>query len=495
MSIHSAGEIMAAAAVESIRPLPMTQHKPQRPDTAVIELLHRQHDGAVCFTRQGPSGWEELGSVPAAMLSGLFKDEALAGVMDSNSYFTVNGMFSPKREGRTSQYQLPGFGRPTRKNGLRWLTACYVDLDAYHKGLDAHGAIAGVGRLVDAGIVPMPSVYTFSQGAWAFWLLCDREDRRSPLRANNPSVIERWARLQSLLHKACEGIGSDPRSRDAARVTRIPGTLSTRTGNRVSYYRTGTLRDGDTPAYSLDDLEAALAPLATRIVRLIEPFRERLPSERRSSLGRPGATERYAKMLERLRRLRDMRGGWRVGMRNSVLFYVAVAVTRLRLPDGAAHEELESHIREMDQPYRDAVTFKDALSVLKSVRGGQGRVGHPRNQTMADALGVTPEEAAILSSVGDGRHREPFPPASIHPQAERLNSRGETRQNREMAGRLVEEAGREGVRMSGADLQRALAEKGINVTRKTANAYLRGCGSPSRLARLKADPDANGRLF
>jgi hypothetical protein len=244
----------------------------------------------------------------------------------------------------------------------------------------------------------------------------------------------------------------------------------------VSYYRTGTLRDGDTPAYSLDDLEAALAPLATRIVRVIEPFRERLPSERRSSLGRPGATERYAKMLERLRRLRDMRGGWRVGMRNSVLFYVAVAVARLRMPDAAAHEELESHIREMEQPYGDAITFRDALSVLRSVRDGQGkkgRVGHPRNQTMADELGVNPEEAAILSSVGEGRHREPFPPASIHPQAEKLTSRGETKRNREMAAVLVEELGREGVRMSGADLQRALAEKGINVTRKTANAYLR----------------------
>jgi hypothetical protein len=503
MTIRTAGELMAAASVATIHPQPMTKHSPQRPDTSVLDLLHRKHDGTVCFTRQGPRGWEELGSFPASMLSGLFADNAIAEVMDGDAYFSVNGMYSPRVQARTSQHQLPGFGRPVRKDGLRWITACYVDLDAYKVGLDAHGAIAAVGRLVDAGVVPMPSVYTFSQGAWAFWLLCDREDRRSPLRANNPAVVERWAKIQSLIHQACAAIGSDPRSRDAARVTRIPGTLSTRTRSRVSYYRTGTLRDGDTPAYTLDDLEAALAPLAQRLkpVRVVDakPFRERLPDSKRGSLGKPGAVERYATMLERLRVLRDQRGGWRVGHRNAAIFYVCVAATRLRMTDEQTHDELEEHLRWMDQPYRDAVTFKDAEAVLRSVRDGQGGkwgiVGHPRNQKVADDLAVTPEEAAFLSVVGGGMKREPFPAAAIHPPVERLTRRDETARNREVARTLVEAAAEKGVRMSGTDLQRAMSEGGIGVSRKTANAYLRECGSPSRLARRKPAPDSNGRLF
>jgi hypothetical protein len=503
MTIRTAGELMTAAAVATIHPQPLTQHSPQRPDTAVLDLLHRRHDGTVCFTRQGPKGWEELGSFPAAMLSGLFADDAIAEVMDGDAYFSVNGMFAPRVNVRTSQYQLPGFGRPVRRDGLRWITACYVDLDAYKVGLDAHGAIAAVGRLVDAGVVPMPSVYTFSQGAWAFWLLCDREDRRSPLRANNTAVVERWAKIQSLIHQACAAIGSDPRSRDAARVTRIPGTISTRTGSRVSYYRTGTMRDGDTPAYTLDDLEAALAPLANRLrpVRVIDakPFRERLPAAKRKSLGKPGATERYAILLERLRVLRDLRGGWKVGHRNAALFYVAVAVTRLHMKDEAAMAELDAHLLGMAQPYRDEVTFKAAEAVLKSVRAGQGGkwgvIGHPRNQRLADDLAVTPEEAAVLSVVGGSRKREPFPAAAIHPPVERLTRLLETKRNRHVAQMLVEEAAAKGVRMSGTDLQRAMADGGISVSRKTANGYLRDCGCPSRLARPKPAPDSNGRLF
>jgi hypothetical protein len=497
MTIRSAGELMTAAAVEAIKPKPLIHHAPQRPDTAVIQLLHRHHDGTVCFTRQGPNGWEELGSLPARMLSGLFADDALSEVMDADSYFTVNGMYAPALEARTAQYQLPGFGRPVRKGGLRWLTCCYVDLDAYSVGLDSHAAIAAVGRLVEAGILPMPSVYTFSRGAWAFWLLCDRENRQSPLRANNDAVVERWAKLQSLLHEACRQIGSDPRSRDEARVTRIPGTLSTRTGSRVCYYRTGTMRDGDTPAYSLDDLEAALAHL--RPVRVVDakPFREGLPAAKRSSLGRPGAVERYAKMLERLRVLRDQRGGWQVGHRNRAIFYLCVAMTRLRMTDEQAHAELDDHLRTMAQPYRDEVTFKAALAVLRSVRDGQskrhGIGGHPSNQRLADDLSVTPEEAAVLSVVGGGRRREPFPAAGR--PVERLTRQDETARNREVARTLVEAAAEKGVRMSGADLQRALAEGGISVSHRTANDYLRRCGSPSRLARRKAPPEANRRLF
>lgn len=488
--LNHVGTLVEQLLGENASPEPAV-HQPQSPDATIPRLLHRGHDGLVPLARKHLGNWQELGSISPAQLSGLFGSHFIADAVGVDSYFGLHGIYRPTRTRTPTQHMLPGCV-PARRgvDALRWLTCFHVDLDSYRCGLDSHGAIAAVNRLVDAGLLPSPSIYTLSRGLWAIWRLHDQEKVREPLRAYGGNVVNRWAAVQDALHAVCSGIGSDPAAKNAATVTRIPGSVNSKNGERVGYMVPASTR-GQLFSYTLENMESLMAPqLRKRVVTVT--VENRIPDVRRVALGKKGSVSRWNHMLASLETLRKMRGGWRVGTRHSALFYVAVGCTNLGMENEQTKGVMAQHLAGMAESRDESVTMREAMQTLRGVEKGQdrrgGRIGHVRNQTIADALMVTPDEASILS-VG---RREPFPAAQSHGgSVPRLTKREESIRRRQAVERVVVALKSQGVTITGAGVRGLLAGEGVDACLATVLKDLDALGYPSAKAhRAPAQPDA-----
>ena len=489
MTIRTAAELMAQLDVENATPKPPSVHRPRRPSDVVPDFLHRSHDGFVPFARKVGEQWQELGSVQAGQLRGLFANEVLADAMQADSYFGLHGMFRPGRYHK--RHQLQGL-LPSCRNvdSVRWLTCCHVDLDSYRHGLDVHGTIAAVMRLVDEGKIPPPSVFTMSRGVWCLWHLHDKANPSEPLRSYPDSVVTRWTKVQSALHTACAAIGSDAAARHAATVTRVPGSVNSKNGKRVAYMLPADAY-GQPFSYTLDELEAVMLPHVPVVVEVVAlPQLPKASKPHLSKRALKGWHGRWHRMQALLAQLRNMRGGWKVGVRSSAMHYVALTLRALKADGKQVQRVLAEHLNGMAQPIGDRFTMADAMRVYRGM--SRPRHGGPQHQTIADALDVSPEEAAILSA----DRKKPFPAASRHqlvvvPPAPVLPRGERTDRRRDAVRRIVDSITAKGVTPLGTDVQAHLKAEGLEAALATVLADMRAIGCPSRQShRAKAQPAA-----
>jgi hypothetical protein len=382
-------------------PAPMVrpeENVPDRVDPTVLQLLHRCHDGWVNFTRKVAGKWEEAGAIKAAELRTLFADEWFQEFADQDSYFAIHGMFNHgKRRTKDTHPMLA----PSLRNiaSIRWLTAFHVDLDCYRLGMDKHAALAAVMRLVEAGRIPSPSLFTMSHGIWAIWILRDRLKPEDPVRCYpHEKVYDWWLRLQTGLHERCAEIGSDPATRHGATVTRIPGSISSNARfSRVGYMIPADI-NGNAFSYTLEEMDNFLNP--ARKTRTVEGRVDKKPDlvKQRGRIGR------FSVLVKRLERLRNIRRGWKSGCRDNALLFVATGLKGMKATKEEVRAVLIEHLEDMEQPVGDRLTLSHAM---RKWLNASFHHGGPSNQTVADALQVTPDEAAALSSIGTN----PFPPA------------------------------------------------------------------------------------
>lgn len=489
MTIRSAGELMEQLDVAHATPKPLSVHRPRSPSDVVPDFLHRSHDGYVPFARKVAGEWQELGSVPAGQLRGLFSNELIADAMQADSYFGLHGMYRPGRY--RQRHQLTGM-QPSCRNldSVRWLTCCHVDLDSYRHGMDVHGTVAAVMRLVDEGKLPPPSLFTMSRGLWVMWHLRDKLHHHEPLRAYPDSVVARWSKVQNSLHMACAAIGSDAAARHAATVTRVPGSVNSKSGKRVAYMLPADAY-GQPFSYSLDELEAVMLPHAPVVVTV--QARPALPKSSNPVLSKralKGWHGRWHRMQSLLMQLRNMRGGWKSGTRANAIHYVALTLKALKAENSQVQRVLAQHIAGMAQPAGDAFTITEAMRVYRSMKAP--RHGGPNHQTIADALDVSPEEAALLSA----DRKKPFPAASRFqlvplPPVPTLSRTERTEKRREAVRRVVESITGNGIVPLGTDVQAQLKAEGIEAALATVLADMRAVGCPSRQAhRERPQPEA-----
>lgn len=420
---------------------------------------------------------------------GLFANELLAEAMQADSYFGLHGMFRPGRYHKRNQLQglLPSC---RNVDSVRWLTCCHVDLDSYRHGLDVHGTIAAVMRLVDEGKLPPPSVFTMSRGVWCLWHLHDKANPSEPLRSYPDSVVTRWTKAQSALHTVCAAIGSDAAARHAATVTRVPGSVNSKNGKRVAYMLPADTY-GQPFSYTLDELEAFLLPHVPVVVD-VKPVQLVLKSSKPHLAKRAlkGWHGRWHRMQALLAQLRNMRGGWKVGVRSSAMHYVALTLRALGADEKQVKRVLAEHLAGMAQPKGDGFTMSDAMRVYRGM--ARPRHGGPQHQTIADALDVSPEEAAILSA----DRKKPFPAASRHqlvvvPPVPVLPRGERTDRRRDSVRRIVDSLTANGITPRGTDVQAHLKAEGLEAALATVLADMRAVGCPSRQShRAKAQPSA-----
>lgn len=461
-----------------------------------MDMLHRgMSDSYVPFARRVGDDWQAVGSVPAHQLRGLFRDAVVAEALSTDAYFGLHGMYraGSYRTRNTLPQLLPSV---RNVDSVRYLTCCHVDLDAYNHGLDTHGAYAAVMRLVDAGLVPPPSVFLLSRGVWALWHLHDKLNPKEPLRSYPESVLRRWTKLQKALHTACAAIGSDALALHCATVTRIPGSVSSKNGRPVGYMVPADIH-GKAYSYTLEDLEGFLRPhvvvdaVASKPAAKLEPTHTNPKYSRRGLKGWHGRWHRLNSVLVQLR---DMRGGWKVGTRNAAIHYVALTLRALRAEPRKVMQTFSQHLERMAQPAGDKLTLNDCMRVFRGTK--KPHHGGPHHQTVADALAVTRDEAALLSA----DTKKPFPPSTAHggmaSVATPTLSRRESAARRLAAVRDVcDTLMAAGTVPTGTDVRAHLAAIGIHAALATVLADMRRVGCPSRQTHRQKPTEATRRLF
>lgn len=494
MTTHAVGELVAQLDVENVRPEPPALRQPRGPSPVVLDMLHRgMSDSYVPFARRVGDDWQAVGSVPAHQLRGLFRDSVVAEALATDSYFGLHGMYraGSYRTKNTLPQLLPSV---RNVDSVRYLTCCHVDLDAYNHGLDTHGAYAAVMRLVDAGLVPPPSVFLLSRGVWALWHLHDKLNPHEPLRTYPDSVLRRWTKLQKALHVACAQIGSDALTLHCATVTRIPGSVNSKNGRRVGYMIPADIH-GKAFSYTLDDLEGFLRPHVVVDAAPAEPAKLELTKKntkysRRALKGWHG---RWHRLNSVLAQLRDMRGGWKVGTRNAAVHYVALTLRALRAEPRKVQQTFHQHLERMQQPAGDKLTLSDCMRVFNGTK--KPHHGGPCHQTIADALAVTLEEAGLLSADS----KKPFPPATCYGGAvdvvPTLAKREAAARRLEAVREVCDKLGAAGVSPTGTDVKAHLAAMGLYPALATVLADMRKVGCPSRQTHRQKPTEATRRLF
>lgn len=493
MTLHAVGELVARLDVEHARPHPPALRQPRGPNSLVMDMLHRgMSDSYVPFSRKVGGDWQALGSMPAHQLRGLFRDEAIAEALHTDSYFGLHGMFraGSYRTKNTLPQLLPSV---RNTDSVRYLTCCHVDLDAYNHGLDVHGAYAAVMRLVDAGTLPPPSVFLLSRGVWAMWHLHDKLNPKEPLRTYPDSVMRRWAKLQNAFHAACASLGSDSLTLHSATLTRIPGSVNSKNQRRVGYMIPADTH-GKAFSYTLEDLEGFLRPHV--VIEHVPPSQlEFKPkSVKLSRRGLKGWHGRWHRLNSVLCELRDMRGGWKVGTRNAAIHYVALTLRALRAEPQKVQQTFGQHIERMTQPAGDKLTLKHCLRVFRGTK--KPHAGGPCHQTIADALAVTPEEAALLSA----DRKKPFPPATCYGGAAavtvpRLAKRDAAARRVAAVREVCERLAAAGTVPTGTELRAHLAAMGLHPALATVLSDMKKVGCPSRQTHRQKPTEATRRLF
>ena len=226
-------------------------------DVETVELIHRieeQQDGYVGLVRKISDGdFQPLASVKASSLREHLPE--LLPYLFQDSYFTVNGFYRPQHW----KNKHTGFDEVFRaEEGLRYLNACYADLDYYKSDppLKWPEAVARVLEAQEQGIIPPASIIARSgRGIYLFWLLVNH--RAGGMQRAFPQEVTLYKQIHKQIQRALnsfdERLNCDSNATDAARVLRLPGSTNSKSKESVRYIVQATER-GLAPAYSLSEM-------------------------------------------------------------------------------------------------------------------------------------------------------------------------------------------------------------------------------------------------
>lgn len=396
---------LQAAVLDSPPPAPSPFTTPSRPDCALLEIIHRRHDGYITFHRETAAGWQDLVSIPANALPGLF--EQLVPLAESDSFFSINGMYrgawSDNNHGLIDQAGTPLKKPARRREHARWLTCAFADLDCHSLGIDVGTAIGSIINAQDEGIIPPASVLTRSgRGVWAFWIITG-QDYKQPREhaAAYGNCVELWSFIQGALGHRLAKLNSDFAALDISRVCRIPGSVNTKARFRVGYWIQAD-QAGNIPKYTLTELADLLGvkkirkPAAPTLNRVVTIYQQR------ASKGQAG---RWLKAKQQFDQLADLRHTFKAGTRNSAVFVLTTILRCLPGTHKLTDQEIDEALENLFQRCEQSPTRYTRQELRDTAAAAGNRLAKIRNQTIADLLEITPDESAILGV---------WPPAKRH---------------------------------------------------------------------------------
>ena len=344
--------VPAVAAVPGQRQFHLTPFvTPASPDVETIMALHRRNDGFISFHRKREGRFENLFSVPANMLEGLW--DQFSEELEADSYFSINAFYRgarwPSKVIDPSGKPLPGAQRS--RATVRWITAAFVDIDCHNLGIDVGTAIGAVINAQDREEIPPASLITRSgRGVWLFWFL--KHDSGEGLVSGFREKVELWCAIQGAIgqHPVFTGVGSDAAARDIARITRVAGSVNTKSMQRVSYW-VQHASGGEVPTYGLSELAQLFGvPLLEKKRQPSPAAVEVLSMTMTKARARKGNAGRWCKAHGNFIRLWKLRGRFKPGTRSKACWVYASILRTLpgkyRITDHDMKETVETLWRE-----------------------------------------------------------------------------------------------------------------------------------------------------
>lgn len=388
-------DIALADPSEESGPTCPTFARPDQPDPTLIMALHRSDKGVVTFHRKDEKGeFEDLFSISTTYLEKHFP--ALRKYLDRDAFFSINSLWEGTPTERSKV--VPRYHVAERRDErVQWLNAVYVDMDCHNLGVSEGATIGRLLDLEDLGEIPPASIVVKSgRGVWAFWLLRNSHPRfadTDPVRA----VEENKRVHRALEQKLCEvldPLGADPACIDAPRITRVPGSINSKSGRRVQYLfktdETGTLF-----TYTLDQIcQALYGQSEAQLKQTLRgtPRVRLLPNRSKDEKKREAQKIMLRRRLGLLEQLRQMRGGFQDGCRNRAVLIIADVMKKL----GHTPEQIRAKVEEIGADcvpplprYEQEARYREAIS-------GKHTIHRISNERLAHWLLMTPIEIASL---------------------------------------------------------------------------------------------------
>ena len=307
------------------------------PDPEPILKLHRADDGWIRFFHRAHPEDESVevipkGSVKAGDLLSMFPE--YIDYLAQDGYYTVNSFWR---------------GGTSKTEDLRYLNACFADLDHSKTGITSAKAVGMILEAIDTEAIPMPSVLVRSgRGTWLFYILDDKDRSGQGQRAYGAELglyLNINTELHRRLHLHYPDLNPDGNALDASRLTRVPGSLNTKAMRYVKYLFLGD-QNGVVPAYTVRELAGLLGIDTSR--RTLFPPRPK--SENKVPKRKSGWVAMKEAMLREFEMVRACRGGFREGHRNgAVLVYASLLMGTHYSP-----EEMVDEVLRLGKECRDA---------------------------------------------------------------------------------------------------------------------------------------------
>lgn len=131
--------------------------------------------------------------------------------LTTNCYLSVNTFFKPQR----------------RANSVRHLNAFFIDLDIYNVGVSQQDVFDAIDFYVKTNRM-LPPTMVLSSGR-GMYLIIKIEDVPGGLKR----VKTLYEAIQTYFNDLFAEFGADPNAKDVSRVLRVPGSVNTKTGNKV----------------------------------------------------------------------------------------------------------------------------------------------------------------------------------------------------------------------------------------------------------------------
>jgi hypothetical protein len=353
------------------------------PDPGPILAVHRAPDGWIAFAAGHGADCRNLFSIRADHLADMFPQ--VRKWLERDAYFSVNGFWRAgwgKSEAEPTLYNAF-----RRKEGLRYLNACFIDLDAYTLGLSMGATVGAVVDASNRGLIPPPSILAESgRGLWVFWLLRDANNPDLPQRAF-PERFDLYCRVQRAIGERLGHLVAD--AADAVRVCRVPGSANSKSGRIVKYVILADPR-GRGFAYTLGELRDFYA-IAERVY--VPKVRAVLDDPTRAQKQRAWEALQ-ANRLRQFEALRSMRGGFREGCRNRAAMLYAHFLYR----NGVSRADVAAQVEVLGSECLPRLSRSECRAACRqgiAMRTGRASIS---NATIADWLAIERDEAELLES-------------------------------------------------------------------------------------------------
>lgn len=298
--------------------------RPDGPDVSPLEIIHRGHNKFVPVYVTVDGEFRPLAAFPAWSLT------EIAGKLNAelcvDAYAAVNGFYShPWNESRQKADSAVLLNAQRKKRDLQYINAVFVDLDCYRRNITPGMAIGALIDAQDSKLVPSISLITRSgRGVWAFWLVRDARPAHEHRGLRSSRLAIPWAEsIQRELQHRFEHLGADPQSVDLCRVTRIPGSINSKSDSRVEHWIRRDVH-GQVASYTLEELSQWLG--------VEKPVY--LPSDTSGKLLANGldpremCLRRWAIETERMRKLIQHRGTIKEGHRGAAVYLYSTFLKR-----------------------------------------------------------------------------------------------------------------------------------------------------------------------